>query len=161
MVGLPKRKTLPIQGRAADYSPRTLLPRLSFEDTLTAFERACNGECQLHEGVMLPALVVLNAEIHGNGCQMASVRVASPDGGFIVSASTSGPRGPRLQSGHFVAWHAQRYDPQVAKDTPPAHKRFGLFGLKDKRIGWVGLIAGTLKLEYRDGGWVGDERFSS
>ena len=83
------------------------------------------------------------------------------DGGFIVSASTSGPRGPRLQSGHFVAWQAQRYDPQVAKDAPPVHKRFGLFGLKDKRIGWVGLIAGTLKLEYRDGGWVGDERFSS
>jgi hypothetical protein len=160
MIGLLKRKTLPILGTVVDSSHRALFPGLAFEDSLTAFERACDGECPLHEGVMLPALV-LDAEIQGNGCQMVSVRVASADGGFIVSASTSGSRGPRLHPGHLVAWQAQRYDPQVAKDAPGTHKRFGLFGLKDKRIGWVGLIVGTLKLEYRDGGWVGDERFSS
>jgi hypothetical protein len=135
-------------------------PRFAFEDSLTAFEQACAGDCMLHEGIMLPALV-LDAEIHGDGRQMASVRVASADGGFIVSASTSGPRGPRLLPGHFVAWLAQRYDPQLARKAPPKRKRFGLFGLKDKRIAWVGLIAGTLKPEYRDGGWIGDERFSS
>jgi hypothetical protein len=109
---------------------------------------------------MLPALV-LDAEIQGNGRQMASVRVASADGGFIVSASTGGSGGPRLLPGHFVAWQAERYDAQVAKEAPPTQKRFGLFGVKDKRLGWVGLIAGTLKREYSDGGWIGDERFSS
>src|ERR1700691_973688 len=112
-------------------------PRFAFEDSLTAFEQACAGDCMLHEGVMLPALV-LDAEIQGNGRQMASVRVASADGGFIVSASTGGSGGPRLLPGHFVAWQAERYDAQVAKEAPPTQKRFGLFGVKDKRLGWVG-----------------------
>jgi hypothetical protein len=68
---------------------------------------------------------------------------------------------PWIQPGHFVAWQAERYDPQVAKEAPARNKRFGLFGLKDKRSGWVGVVAGKLKPEYRDGGWIGDERFSS
>jgi hypothetical protein len=171
MARFLKRKKSPIQGRrVVDPSPRTPFPRLAFEDSLTAFEQACEGECLLHEGAMLPALVldvresfgtVTAGGIQGNGRQMASIRVASADGGFIVSAATSGSRGPKLQPGHFVAWQAQRYDPQVAKKAPATHKRFGWFGLKDKRMGWVGLIAGTLKPEYRDGGWIGDERFSA
>jgi len=169
MVGF-QRKKLPDPGRAVDPFPRGLSPRLAFEDGLTAFEQACAGNCMLQQGIMLPALVLdarelfgaaTAVEIQGNGRQMASVRVASADGGFIVSASTSGSRGPRLQPGHFVAWQAERYDPQVAKEAPATQKRFGLFGLKDKRFGWVGLIAGTLKPEYWDGGWIGDERFSS
>jgi hypothetical protein len=166
MIGLPKQKKLPIQswGISSSFSPR-----LKFEDSLTAFEHACGGECVLREGIMLPALVLdarelsgaaTAVEIQGDGCQMASVRVASADGGFIVSASTCGARGPRLRPGQFVAWQAERYDPMVTKKAPAAQKRFGLFGLKDKRIGWIGLIAGTLKSEYRDGGWIGDERFS-
>lgn len=170
MAGLLKRNHLPIQGRTADYSARHIFPRLAFEDSVTAFEQACNGECQLRAGSMLPALVVDVREsldaVHSvgtqsNGRQMASVRVASADGGFIVSAVTSGSRGPRLQPGHFVAWQAERYDAQAAKEAPATKKRFGLFGLKDKRLGWVGLIVGTLKPEYREGGWIGDERFSA
>jgi hypothetical protein len=170
MVGSLGRKKLPIQGRALDTSPRNLFPRLAFEDSLIAFERACDGECQLHEGIMLPALVLdarelfgaaTAVETQGDGRQMAAVRVASADGGFIVCASTGGSRGPRLQPGHFVAWQAQRYDPHAAKQGPVTQKRFGLFGLKDKRFGWVGVIAGTLKPEYRDGGWIGDEKFYS
>jgi hypothetical protein len=163
-----KRKKMP--RRAVDSSPRSLFPGLAFEDSSTAFEQACKGECLLHEGAVLPALVlavhesfgtVTAAGIQDSGRQLASLRVASADGGFIVCASTSGSRGPRLQPGHFVAWQAQRYDPQVARKAPATQKRFGWFGLKDKRIGWVGVIAGTLKPEYRDGGWIGDERFSA
>jgi hypothetical protein len=170
MIGSVKRNELPIRGRTADSSPTNLFPRLAFKDNLSAFERACDGECQLHEGIMLPALVLdaremLGAasavQIQGDGRQTACLRVASADGGFIVSASTSGSGGTRLQPGHFVAWQAERYDPQVAKKAPARNKRFGLFGLKDKRYGWVGVIAGTLKPEYRNGGWIGDERFSS
>jgi hypothetical protein len=169
MAEFLKRKSLPIQRKAA-VDPSTPFPGLVFEDSLTAFEHACGGECTLQAGVMLPALVLdarelLGAatavEIHGNVCQSASVRVASADGGFIVTALTDGSRGPRLQPGHFVAWQAQHYDPQVAKQARATQKRFGLFSSKDKRFGWVGLIAGTLKPEYRDGGWIGDERFSS
>jgi hypothetical protein len=171
MVGFLKRKTLPIRRRAVDHSPRIPFPRLEFEDGFTAFEQACNGECLLHEGIMLPALVLDARELSGaaaaveiqdDGRQIASIRVASADGGFIVSASTGGSHGPRLQPGHFVVWQAERYDPRLAKEAPATtKKRFGIFGLKDKRLGWVGLIAGTLKSEYGNGGWTGDERFFS
>jgi hypothetical protein len=170
MVGLLKRKRLPIKGRVLDPSLGIPFPRFAFEDSLAAFEHACDGECLLHEGIMLPALILDACELFGaataveiesSGRQMAFVRVASADGGFIVSASTCGSRGPRLQPGQFVAWQAERYDPLAAKNAPVTHKRFGLFGLRDRRLGWVGLIAGTLKREYRDGGWIGDERFSS
>jgi hypothetical protein len=145
------------------------LSRFAFEDGATAFKQACDGECLLREGVILPALVLDVRNSFGSapaaknlvdGGQIASIRVASADGGFIVSASTSGLRGPTLQPGHFVAWQAERYDPDVAKVAPATKKRFGWIGVRDKRSGWVGLIKGTLKLIYEDGGWVGDERFA-
>jgi hypothetical protein len=167
MIGSAKRTKFPTQSRAVDSS---LFPRVTFYDGLTAFEHACDGECVLREGIMLPALILDACELFGaasaveiqdDGRQMASIRVASADGGFIVSASTCGALGPKLRPGQFVAWQAERYDPKGAKEAPAAQKRFGLFGLKDKRIGWIGQIAGTLKPEYWDGGWIGDERFSS
>ncbi|HME40671.1 MAG TPA: hypothetical protein VKG63_17080 [Steroidobacteraceae bacterium] len=133
---------------------------LVFKDGLGAFEQACGMECPLDEGTVLPAIVLdareflgaVNATIVQNdGCQIATVRVASRDGGFIVSASTSGPRGPRLEPGRLVAWQAERFDTRVAKGSL----------LKGRRSRWIGLIIGTLKSEYTNGGWVGDERFSS
>jgi hypothetical protein len=164
LFGFFRRKTL--QSRSGDDP----FLQLAFEDSLRAFEHACGGECLLRAGTILPALVLdarelLGAEtatkIQDDGRQVALIRVASGDGGFLVSASTSGARGPTLQPGHFVAWQAERYDPQLAKNTPASRKRFGWVNLKDKRFGWVGLIEGTLKLEYGNGGWVGDERFAS
>jgi hypothetical protein len=164
MIGAFKRQKLRIQISNDDD-----FPRRAFEDSLSSFKLACAGECPLHEGIILPALVLDARELFGvatavkiqdDGRQIASVRVASADGGFIVSASTSGTRGPTLRPGHFVAWQAERYDPRVAKDAP-RQKGFGWIGLKDKRFGWVGLIKGTLKPEYRNDGWVGDERFVS
>jgi hypothetical protein len=165
MFGFFKREKLPIQRTDAGS-----FLQLAFEDSSIAFQQACGAECLLHEGIILPALVLdarelfgaaTAVEIQGNGHQIAFIRVASVDDGFIVSASTSGARGPTLQPGHFVAWQAERYDPQVAKDAPASQKRFGWIGSKDKRFGWVGSIKGTLKLEYKDGGWVGDELFVS
>ena len=165
MSGFLKRGKLPTNRTEAN----PFLER-AFKDSLAAFAQACDSECVLHEGVILPALVLNARELFGtatavttqeNGRQIACIRVASADGGFIVSASTSGARGPTLQPGHFVAWQAGRYDPQVAKNAPARRKRFGWFGLKDKRFGWIGLIEGTLKLEYKNGGWVGNERFVS
>jgi hypothetical protein len=165
MLGFLKRGKLPTHRTEAN----PFLER-AFEDSSTAFALACDSECVLHEGVILPALVLNARELFGtatavtiqdNGRQIACIRVASPDGGFIVSASTSGARGPTLQPGYFVAWQAGRYDPQVAKDAPARRKRFGWLSLKDKRFGWIGLIEGTLKLEYKNGGWVGNEKFVS
>jgi hypothetical protein len=146
------------------------LVRFAFEDGAAAFKLACDGECSLREGVILPALVLgvrtscgsaAAAEIQDDGRQTTFVRVASADGGFIVPASAGGLRGPTLQPGHLVAWQAERYDPNVAKLAPSTKRRFGWIGVRDKRCGWVGLIKGTLKLIYEGDGWIGDERFAS
>jgi hypothetical protein len=83
-----------------------------------------------------------------DGNQLAILRVVSDDGGFNVAASTLGPKGPELQPGQLVLWRAGKYAPEVAAAA------------KEKRFGWVGLIEGTLKPEYVNGGWVGGERFS-
>jgi hypothetical protein len=88
-------------------------------------------------------------KIQDEGNQLAMIRVASADGGFLVAAATVGPKGPRLHPGQLVAWKAMKHVPEVAKNV------------NDKRFGWVGLIIGTLKPERRNGGWMGGERFSS
>jgi hypothetical protein len=142
--------------------------RLAFEDGATAFKQACDGECSLREGIILPALVLdvrtssgsaAAARIQDDGSQIAFVRVASADGGFTVPASTSGLRGPTPQPGHLVAWQADRYDRNLAKLAPATKRRFGWIGVRDKRCGWIGVIKGTLRLIYEDDGWIGDKRF--
>jgi len=51
------------------------------------------------------------------------LRVASADGGFIVFASTVGPKGPRLAPGDFVAWKAAAHSPEVAASVGAADSR--------------------------------------
>jgi hypothetical protein len=129
---------------------------LLFKDTEAAFEYACQYlDCWLHEGLAIPAIVMdatrfgaaSQVSVQSDGSQIAAVRVASADFGFLVMASTAGPRGPRLKIGEFVLWRAGKHVAAVAQHS------------KDDRFGWVGLIVGTLRPEYRDGGWVGGERF--
>lgn len=133
------------------------VPVLFFKDGSAAIEYACKYmDCTLKEGSFLPAIVLDAKELFGapsavkteeNGNQVATLRVASDDGGFLVLASTAGPKGPKLLPGQLVAWDAMKYVPAVAQSV------------KDKRFGWVGLIFGTLKTEHRNGSWVGDKRF--
>jgi hypothetical protein len=73
--------------------------------------------------------------------------VASLDGGFVVAAPTAGPSGPQLLPGQLVAWKAVRHVPEIA------------LGMSDERFGWAGVIVGTLKLELREGCWVGEDIF--
>lgn len=67
----------------------------------------------------------------------------------LVNALTAGPKGPALHPGQLVLWQAGQHVPTIADFA------------KDKRFGWVGLIIGTLKSEYRNGCWVGGKRFSA
>jgi hypothetical protein len=131
---------------------------LYFRDGTAALEYACRYmESPLEENASLPGVVLDAVKMFGtpaavkiepDGSQIATLRIASDDGGFIVIAGTAGRKGPKLQPGQFVLWHAGKYLPGVAKSS------------KDTRIGWVGLIVGTLKPEYRDGSWIGDQRFT-
>lgn len=131
---------------------------LAFKDGTAALEYAVKFmECSLQPGASLPA-VVLDSRAHfgtkravkvqPDGNQVAVVRVASNDGGFVVLAATAGPRGPELQPGQLVAWQAMKYDHQLARAG------------EDERSGWVGLIVGTLQPEHRDGSWLGGDQFT-
>lgn len=142
----------------APSTPEAGSPPLFFKDNPAAFEYACKFlQCHLTEGSFLPALVLDSKELFGtetavkiqaDGNQLAMLRVASDDGGFLVAATTANPKGPRLQPGQLVAWTAMKYVPAIAKDA------------NDKRFGWVGLIVGTLKPGHVNGSWVGDEKFT-
>lgn len=134
-------------------------PPLHFKDGNAALEYACRYmECSLNDGSLLPALVLDSRELFGtqtvimiqdDGNQLAMLRVASRDGGFIVAATTANPKGPKLLTGQLVAWKAIKYVPTIAEKST------------DKRFGWTGLIMGTLKPVYINGSWIGDERFST
>jgi len=78
----------------------------------------------VEEGSQLPALVLDVREViesneavitQPDGNQIAMLRVASSDGGFVVLATTAGASGPRLQPGELVAWQAMKYSPEVAE----------------------------------------------
>jgi hypothetical protein len=132
---------------------------LYFKDGAAAFGYICKYmECPLGEGSALPALILDARELFGgaaaikiqdDGNQAAAIRVASSDDGFLVFATTAGPKGPRLQPGQLVLWQAGSFAPALAKQS------------EDKRFGWVGLIVGTLRPEWKDGSWRGGERFST
>jgi len=135
-------------------------PPLHFRDGSGALEYACKYlECSLHEGALLPALVLDARELFGassavqkqhDGNQAAMLRVASQDGGFVVLATTAAASGPSLQPGDFVAWQAGKHSPDVAV----------AMSATDSRSGWIGLIVGTLKPEHSEGRWVGGARYT-
>ena len=136
------------------------IPSLFFMDGVAALEYACQFmKCPLHEGSFLPAIVLDSREMFGaattiqtlkDGNQVAMLRVASDDGGFVVFATTAGPKGPKLQPGNFVGWKAAKHSAEVAASM----------GAKDPRSGWVGLIIGTLRPEHRNGQWVSEAKFA-
>ena len=153
MFGFLKRKKPTPQTSANDG----VMP-LYFKSGEASLEMACKYmDCTLAEHRTLPALVLDSQKLFGtdasvkvqaNGTQLAMLRVASSDGGFLVAANTAGATGPRLVPGQLVAWQAMKYAPELAKA-----------GATDKRFGWVGLIVGTLKFEFVNGSWVGDSQF--
>jgi hypothetical protein len=132
---------------------------LYFKDGAAAFGYICKYmECPLSEGSYLPALVLDSRELFGtatavkvesDGNQMAAIRIASREGGFVVAAPTLGPKGPRLEPGQLVLWQALKFSPAFAKRT------------REPRVAWIGFIVGTLRPEWKDGSWLGGEKFSA
>ena len=135
-----------------------VLVPLYFKSGDAALEMACKYmDCSLTEGSFLPAVVLDSRKLFGtedsvkmqaNGTQLAMLRVASSDGGFLVAANTAYPNGPSLEPGQLVLWQAMSFIPEMSK-----------VGTSDERLGWAGLIFGTLKPEYVNGSWVADEQY--
>lgn len=122
---------------------------LFFKEPAEAFAYACKYlDCTLKQGAYLPA-IVMDARRQPDGNQVVMLRVAASDGGFYIPAFTAGPKGPELQIGDLVLWAAMQHTPAAAA-----------LG-KDLRRGWMGLVVGTLKHEYRNGSWVGGAKFSA
>lgn len=131
---------------------------LEFTDGVSAFEYTCQCmDCSVEVKKPLPALVIDAKEQFGvktavklndDGTQTAVLRVPSSEGGFVVMARTAGNIGPELKGGDLVAWMPVLYNEDLAKETA------------ETGFGWVGVIMGTLKPILREGGWLGDTRYS-
>jgi hypothetical protein len=130
---------------------------LIFRDGFEALTHICQHmEDLLREGASVPAVVMDGSEMfdpaqavkrNPDGNQIALLRVASSDGGFMVLATTGGPNGPKLRPGQLVIWRALSHSPAIAQAA------------FDDRYGWLGIITSTMKPEWRDGRWVGYEQF--
>lgn len=82
-----------------------------------------------------------------SGIQRMILRVSSNDGGFMVVAETSGPRGPKLNIGDLVSWIPLTYIESMCQEDT------------DSRFAWCGLVTGKLKPILSPTGWVGEKRF--
>lgn len=74
-------------------------------------------------------------KVDTNGVQTATLKVASDDGGFIVSAQTPGGNGDRLKPGEVVIW------------VPLHHIGDAVPEEIDRRFGWLGFIVAKVAPE--------------
>ena len=130
--------------------PDRLSEKLYFKSGVEFFEYQCefgHTEIMVNQGI---AALVLDArkefgtssaiKINADGTQLAVLRVASKEGGFVVLAKTPSEKGTRLNSRDVVIWVPSIYNPEIAK------------GLGDARTGWVGLIRARVKPEINSTG---------
>jgi len=106
----------------------------------------------------LPALVLNSPPISvdKNGIQLASLLVASSDGGFCLQATTISANGPTLKPGELVFWAPTVYVPNEEPGFAESLKAQGM----DARVGWIGHILCTLKPEFQEGkGFTIAQRF--
>jgi hypothetical protein len=122
------------------------LPKLlPFKSGAAFFEYQCQyGQTEIRENMGIVA-IVLNAKedfgtddaikIEQDGSQLAMIRVASDDGGFIVPAHTPSGKGDRLKPNDIVIWVPMSYQKELGEK------------LGDKRAGWVGLLRAKIAPE--------------
>lgn len=119
---------------------------LYFKDSGGFFESQCKyGDTEIRQNVGIIA-IVLNAQkefgtqaaikIEDDGRQLAMIRVASDDGGFVVPATTPSSKGDRLTPGDLVLWVPTVYDEEIGTK------------MGDKRAGWFGMIRARVAPEH-------------
>lgn len=120
-------------------------PNLKFKSAEAFFEMQCKyGQTDLQKGRGIVAIVLNSREEFGtvepvkvqpDGTQLAMVRVAAEDGGFVVPTTTPSDKGDRLMPGDLVVW------------VPAVHNRELAKGFGDYRQGWVGFIHAKIAAE--------------
>jgi hypothetical protein len=109
------------------------------------FEAQCKfGDTRIEIGKGIVALVLDAAKKYGvsvavkveaDGRQLATLKVASDQGGFVVPAMTPSGSGDRLKPGDVVMWVPLAYNKELAEKAG------------DKDFGWVGLIRAKVARE--------------
>lgn len=127
-------------------APAGFPQKLPFKDGAGFLEYQCKyGHTEIRPKQGIVALVLDSQKEFGtaeavkvdpNGVQTATLKVASEDGGFIVSAQTPSGKGDRLKPGDVVIWVPLQHIGDAAVPE----------GI-DKRFGWVGFIVAKVKPE--------------
>lgn len=122
-------------------------PILVFKGGEAFLEYQCKfGHTEISPGRGIVACVVDAAKELGvatpvkrqpNGTQMAILKVASEDGGFLVMSTTATAEGDALQPGDYVVW------------VPMEHQAAMVDAIDgvDPRFGWIGFITAKIKAE--------------
>lgn len=76
-------------------------------------------------------------KVEADGRQMAMLKVASTDGGFVVPAYTATGKGDRLKPDDVVIWVPLEYNGDMAEKVADV----------DPRFGWIGIIVATVAPE--------------
>jgi hypothetical protein len=124
-----------------ESTPQTIY----YKNELAFFDSQCDfGYTTVEKNTAVVALVLDAQKEFGtptaisvgqDGSQLAALRVASSDGGFLVFASTRSAGGERLRPGDLVLWVPFEYSKEAGDQ------------MSDKRSGWVGLIRAKIKPE--------------
>lgn len=124
-------------------TPQTMPSKLPFKSGADFLEYQCKfGFTDIKPKQGIVALVLDAKEEFGaasavsvepDGQQMAALKVASEDGGFLVMAQTHSP-GDRLKPGDVVIWAPVSYSNTVPPGT-------------DQRFGWIGFIIAKIEPE--------------
>jgi hypothetical protein len=115
-------------------------PIIYYKSGAAFFESQCDfGHTKLEKDTAVVALVVELAAHPPirtqDGSQLAALRVASKDGGFLAFATTPSAKGETLQPGDVVLWVPYEYNKEIGDQ------------MSDKRSGWIGLIRAKIKPE--------------
>ncbi len=80
-------------------------------------------------------------KVESDGCQKVTLKVASEDGGFVVSSQTPTGKGDRLKPGDVVIWVPLEHMNMGADQSILAAADL------DSRFGWIGFVVAKVKPE--------------
>jgi hypothetical protein len=120
-----------------------LSKKLRFKSGREFFEHQCkygNTKLKINSSIVALVLDARNelgtptaVSIRSDGTQLAALRVASEDGGFLVFSSTLSGKGQKLKPGDVVIWEPSSFNAELSGKT------------SDQRTGWIGFIRAKVK----------------